>query len=456
MKKSIFSIFLVIVFMLLLPLQAFGAIYTPETLDAEVAYMISLDNDAVVVDINSDKRVAPASITKIVTAIIAIENCEDYDTMIEASSYAIHSLDGTNSSTAGIMVGEQLSLRQLLYCMMVASANEAANIIAEHFGGGDIDKFVIMMNDFVVELGCENTHFVNPHGLDADGHYSTAKDLARIYRYCLKNALFCEVTGTFEIDIPPTNMYDEPRHLRNTNSLLNDGIPDYYSPYVKNGKTGTTNDAGRCVISSSSNDGYNYLLVMMNAKFYDYDEDGIDENMAFVEARRLYKWVYDNLRLREVANPSQNEWEVQVELAKKYDYVSLVPAHSISALVPVGVNAESVLLEPIPEKTATSVKAPVNKGDVLGSAEIKYAGQTIAVVDLIASFDVERSTPKYVWDSIKNFFFSSVVRFLLTFVILILLPFLFIVFVILPRRRKGKKTHASVKVMSNGDKKYKR
>ena len=438
----------------MLPVEAFGAIYVPEKLDAEVVYMISLDNDAVIVDVNSNRRVAPASITKVVTAMVVLENCTDYDELVEASSYAIHSLDGTNSSTAGIRVGEQLTVRQLLYCMMVASANEAANILAEYIANGDINAFVDMMNSFVAGLGCTGTHFMNPHGLDADGHYSTARDLALIYRYCLNNALFCEIAGTYEIDIPPTNEYDYVRHLRSTNSLFNDAIPDYYSPYVKTGKTGTTDNAGRCVISSASNDGYNYLLVVLEAKFYDYDEDGYDENMAFVESRKLYKWAYDNLRLREVANPSQNVCEIRVELAKKYDYIVLVPAESVTALVPVGVNAESVMYEVVDDATADSVNAPVRKGDVLGKAEIKYAGQTVAEVDLVAAFDIERSTPKYLWYRIKTFFSTKPMKILLLFVLCVLLPFLIIVFVVLPRVRRSKKRAA--KVVERNDNRHKR
>ncbi len=454
MKKKIISVFLLLLLLVLLPVEAFGAIYVPEKLDAEVVYMISLDNDAVIVDVNSERRVAPASITKVVTAMVVLENCTDYDELVEASSYAIHSLAGTNSSTAGIRVGEQLTVRQLLYCMMVASANEAANILAEYIANGDINAFVDMMNSFVAGLGCTGTHFMNPHGLDADGHYSTARDLALIYRYCLNNALFCEIAGTYEIDIPPTNEYDYVRHLRSTNSLFNDAIPDYSSPYVKTGKTGTTDNAGRCVISSASNDGYNYLLVVLEAKFYDYDEDGYDENMAFVESRKLYKWAYDNLRLREVANPSQNVCEIRVELAKKYDYIVLVPAESVTALVPVGVNAESVMYEVVDDAMPESVNAPVRKGDVLGKAEIKYAGQTVAEVDLVAAFDIERSTPKYLWYRIKTFFSTKPMKILLLFVLCVLLPFLIIVFVVLPRVRRSKKRAA--KVVERNDNRHKR
>lgn len=438
MKKLIFPVIFCLLFVFSLQNTALAAIYTPSDPDAEVVYMISLDNDAVIVDLNSEKRVSPASITKIVTAILTLENCDDYDLTLTVPAYTIRLLDGTNSSTAGILVGEELTVRELLYCLLVYSANDAANVLADYIGGGSIDAFVRMMNDFVTGLGCTGTHFSNAHGLDEETHYSTAKDLAVIYRYCLQNALFCELTGTFNIEIPATNMYRTTRYLRNTNSMLNPGIPDYYCEYVKNGKTGTTDNAGRCVISSASYDGYNYLLVVMNARFYDFDEDGVDENMAFVESKKLYQWAFENLRLREVANPSVYVSETEVRLAKNFDYVSLVPAASVTALVPVGVNAESVLIAPYEEITRSVVDAPVKRGDVLGKAAVKYAGQTIAEVDLVAAFDVERSPVKYLGDLLLQLFRSTPMKLILILVFCVLLPAFIILFIVFPNRRKRK------------------
>ena len=428
MKKWIFSLLFFAVLFCAFVFTGGAAIYDPGEVDAEVVYMVSLDNDAVVVDINSDVRVAPASLTKIVTAIVTIENCDDFDALVTVPSYTIRLLDGTNSSTAGILVGEELTVRQLLYCLMVSSANDAANVLADYIGGGNIEKFVGMMNDFTASLGCLNTHFVNAHGLDAEGHYSTAKDLEVIYRYCLQNAMFCELTGTYEYEIPPTNKYDYTRYLRTTNYTMNPGIPDYYFEYVKNGKTGTTDDAGRCLISSASNDGYNYLCIVMKAKFYDVDEDGYDENMAFYITRKLYKWAYDNLRLREVANPAVYVTETEVKYAKKYDYVSLVPATTVTALVPLGVNADSVLYEPLAEITKTSVIAPVKKGDVLGRTAIRYAGQTIAEVDLVAAFDVQRSPIRYFGYLVSRLFGSLPMKILLIVVFGVALPLFLILF----------------------------
>jgi len=439
MKKKIFSVFFAIFFIFLSVFQCFAVYYDPETDDADIIYMISLDNGAVICDKNSEKRASPASMTKIVTAILTIENCENFDEVITVPAYCIRLLDGTNSSTAGILAGEELTVRQLLYCLLVYSANDAANVLADYIGGGDIATFVEKMNAFVKLLGCEHTHFDNAHGLDSENHYTTARDLATIYSYCLQNSFFCEIAGTFTTEIPATNKYRSTRYLRNTNSLLNPGISDYYCEYVKTGKTGTTDDAGRCVISSSSFDGYNYLLVVMNAKFYDCDNDGVNENMAFIVSKQIYEWAYKNLRIREVANPSVYVGETEVRLAKDYDYVSLVPEKSVSALVPLGVSAETVLIEVYPEETKLTVDAPVQKGQLLGKAAIKYAGETVAEVNLVAAFDVERSTLKYIGDVILKAVNTTVFRVTAALVFLVILPVFLVLFIVLPAKRRKKK-----------------
>lgn len=453
MKKIIIFILCFFILLSACVLPCSAALYSPSEFDADIAYCISLDDGTVLYEKNAEMQVAPASITKIVTAIVTIENCTDFEHIITAPAYCIRLLDGTNSSTAGILVGEELSVKDLLYCLLVYSANDAANILADYIGG-DIDVFVGMMNDFVKSLGCSNTHFVNAHGLDTEGHYTTAKDLAVIYSYCLKNSMFAEITGTFQYDIPPTNKYGSTRYLRNTNSLLNPGIADYYCEYAKNGKTGTTDNAGRCLISSASKDGYNYLCVILNGRFYDFDEDEVEENMAFIESKRLYEWAFENLKLREVANPSTYVCETAVRLAKTYDYVSLVPKESISALVPAGINAENVLIEPISEITKDTIDAPVKQGEVMGRAAVKYAGETIAEVDLVAAFDVERSTVKYIGDIISKITHSLIFKLLLILILVVILPGCIVVFGILPQKRKARKN--TVRVVKPADIKKKK
>lgn len=461
MKKFFSLLFSVLILLSCLVPTSLAAFYEPaeSEVEADIYYLFSADDGTVISEKNTDKQAAPASITKIVTAMVTLENCADLDAIVTVPSYTIRLLDGTNSSTAGILVGEQMSVRDLLYCLLVYSANDAANVLADYVGGGSIETFVGMMNDFAAKLGCTATHFANAHGLDDDNHYTTARDLGTIYKYCIGNSIFCEIAGTARYEMAPTNMYSETRYLNNTNKMLSSGISDYYCEYVKNGKTGTTDNAGHCVISSASGDGYNYICVVLNAPFYDVDGDGVSENMAFVSSKNLYNWTFGHMKLCEVANPSTYVAEKRVELSSKYDYVSLVPAKNVSALIPVSGSSDdktdSVLIEASGEISASAVNAPVKKGDVLGKATIKYADEVIAEVDLVAAFDVERSTLKYIAYLIKTAVSTLAFKLIAAFVVVVLLPLCIYIFVAVPRKRNKRKNTVNVIKLNEDGKKRK-
>lgn len=471
MKKLLSVLLCLTVFCAAFSQTAYCAFYDPENqsnesyqkkVDADIYYLFSADDGSVICEKNIDKKAAPASITKVVTALVTIQNCEDLEKVITVPSYTIRLLDGTNSSTAGILVGEQMSVRELLYCLLVYSANDAANVLADYIGGGSIEAFVAKMNEFAASVGCTATHFSNAHGLDADDHYTTARDLGKIYKVCLENSIFTEIAGTARYEIPPTNMYKETRYLNNTNKMFSSGISDYYCKYVKTGKTGTTDNAGHCVITSASGDGYNYICVVLNAPMYDCDNDGVEENMAFVTAKALYEWTFKYMRLCEVANPSTYVGEMPVALSSKYDYVSLVPAKSVSALIPSNLQSSdgsdktgSVLIEPVGNLAESSVNAPVKKGDVLGKATIKYADNVIAEIDLVAAFDVERSPVKYAGYLLKSLVSSSVFKIVFLLCIVVLLPLCIYVFVVLPKKKRKKKNTVRIVKMNDDDKRNK-
>ena len=445
MKKFIIFLISFIILISSFVFSANAAFTTAVEIESPIAYLVSLDDDGTVIyDKNSTLKAEPASLTKIVTAILVIENCTDYEAVVTAPSYAIRLLDGTNSSTAGILVGEQLTVRQLLYCLLVYSANDAANVLADYIGGGSIDTFIGMMNDFAQKLGCTDTHFANAHGLFDENHYSTAKDLAVMYRYCLENSFFSELAGTSYYKIEPTNKYAQTRHLNSTNKMFSSGIADYYYKYLKNGKTGTNNSWNRCFISSASKDGYSYLCVILDAPMYDVDKDGVDENMSFMDTKTLYSWTFDHIRLRTVANTSTYVTEVSVKLSNEYDYVSLVPANEVNALVPTGVDESGVYVEALTELTASSVNAPVKKGDVLGKAVIKYADDVIAEVDLVAAFDVSLSSVKYIGNLMLTLMKSTAFKIALAFVVLVILPACILLFVIIPSKRRKKKSQIRI------------
>lgn len=200
---------------------------------------------------NENKRLPMASTTKIMTAITAIENCDDLDEKFVVSKKAV----GVAGTSLYLREGDEYSTRDLLYALMLISGNDASVAIAEHVAGST-SEFVTLMNDTARKIGVKNSHFANTHGLDADGHYTTAYDLARITSYALENDTFREIVSTKNTKI--TNGNGENRYLRNKNKLLFtlDGCVGV--------KTGFTNDAGRCLVSTIEHDGMRIVCVVLN------------------------------------------------------------------------------------------------------------------------------------------------------------------------------------------------
>ncbi len=444
--KRVISVFLTAL-LLILPLCIFesSASYNSalET-SADIVLLVSLDNGTVIFDKNADKVTAPASLTKITTAILTIENCRNLDEVVTIKQSSINAISGTNSSTAGLLVGEEITVRNLLYCMLVKSANEAAVVLADYIGGGSVANFVQMMNDFAANLGCQNTHFVNPHGLDAEGHYTTANDLALITKHALTLPLFSEIVNTVNFKLPASNKSGE-RNLLSTNWMINPNFKTYYLKYAEGIKTGTTNNAGRCVISKASKDGYNYLAIVMGAPYEDVTGDGNPDNCAFLECKKIFEWAFENIRLTKVADPMQIATVVDVKLSWNVDHVRLVPETEVTALVPVGNDETSVLLEVIPEETPSVVNAPIKKGDVLGKARILYAEDEIATVNLVAAEDVHMSLLLYIGNGIKNIFKSTIFQIVFILVVLVLAVYIGLII----RHNRMKKRRRAPKTVKN-------
>ncbi|MBQ8766478.1 MAG: D-alanyl-D-alanine carboxypeptidase [Clostridia bacterium] len=405
--------------------------------ESDIVLLVNTDSETVIFDKNADKKSAPASLTKIVTCMLVLENCPDLSVEITCKRECLNGLYAMNASTAGIVAGETLSIKNLLYCLMLPSAADAANILADYVGG-NIDNFVVMMNDFVAKLGCKDTKFVNAHGLDEDPNgYTTANDLYKITKYALKNTTFKEITSTKRYDISPTEKYPYTRYLHNTNKMMNAGIPDYYHKSVSGVKTGTTEKAGRCVITTASQDGYNYMLIVMGAPQYDIDNDGVEENVAFTESKKIYNWAFDNIELTKITNTTDVIKVVDVKYNSKIDHLRLLPKEEMSALVPLGTESGSLIVQPIESETPSVVKAPIKKGDVLGKAEILYGDNVVATVDLVAAEDVDLNVFLLIFGTIGDILSTPVFKVL--FIILAVLLIIYILLIIRKNRIKAQR-----------------
>ncbi|MGN0452200.1 MAG: D-alanyl-D-alanine carboxypeptidase family protein [Ruminococcus sp.] len=394
------------------------------TIASDTVLLVNMDTGVPVLEKNADKVRYPASLTKIMSFIIVSENIEDFDnTRIEVRQEVLDPILGTGSSTSGVdyKVGEKMTVTDLVNCMLVASGNDAALVLADYVGGGSVERFVDMMNAKAQELGCKNTHFMNPHGLHDENHYSTAYDLYTITSYALTLPRFSEITNTSTYYCEGD---DYPITTTNFMIDINRG-GDYYYTYAKGIKTGTTDQAGRCIISSAIADGYAYMCICMGAP-YDSDENG-----AMIDAKNLMRWALLDLELARMLTTDTPVCEVDVNFTSSDRSILLYPAETVNTILPKTHNEEDVTVGyDIPE----TVDAPVKKGDVVGSCTVYYKGEAVKTVNLVATENVEKSNLAYSMYIFKEILSSWI--FWVAFIIAVILVIVYIALASNVRRAK--------------------
>lgn len=407
--------------------------------------LVSSDNSEVIFEKNAGKQTSPASLTKVITSIVVLENCENLNQLVTVTESAIRELDGTGSSLGGLQAGEQVSVYDLLCNLLMQSANEAATTLADFISGNDRAKFVGMMNEVAERLGCSNSNFVNPHGLDDDNQYVTAEDMAKFVAHAMTFPVFEEIFGRFTYTLKATNLQEE-RTIRNTNGMMNKAIDDYYCEYVKGGKTGSTSIAGRCVVAVASNDGYNYIGVALNSTMSDVDGDGVNENGAFLDCKEMFEWAFKNIELVAISDTTEIVGQLPLRYAKTTDFITLSPAETVYSLVPSGTDSSSLLVELIEDTCPEYVRAPVKKGEKICRAKVYYAGKVIKEIDLVASMDVEIGIFSFLGTLAKTLASSWIFRIAAVAVIAALIVLLFI------RRKKNRaKAEGSYRVLNYND-----
>ncbi len=402
--------------------------------------LTNLDTGTVVYQKNPDVRREPASLTKIMTYIVVVEQIKDLQgTQIPVTKKVMNELLGTGSSMSGIKAGDVLTAYQLLNCMMVPSGNDAALVLADYVGGGDEKKFVDQMNAKAKQLGCTGTHFTNSHGLHDPNHYTTASDLTKITQYAMKLPYFMEICSQVGYTYAPVGGPDKgkkiPHPLSTTNLLLNKNAPGnkYYYQYARGIKTGHTDEAGYCLVSTATADGYSYLCVALGAPSVDADGKAVKTRGEMVDSCNLYRWALTALELKKIAGADDPMQEVRLNYAWNKDTLLLKPEKSFSALLPKGVSASSVI---VTKKVPQSIDAPVREGYVVGTATFSYANQQLATVNLVAAESVERSELLHTTDLVKAVVTSR--WFLIVAAIILLLLAVYIVLAVIYNRRRKK------------------
>ncbi len=256
---------------------------------SEGAVLMEMNTGEVLYEKNMNERLYPASITKILTAILVLENCPDLNTKTRASKRAIESVT-SGYTTADIKVGESFTIEELLEVMMLRSANEAANILAEYVSGS-IEDFSILMNEKAKEIGAKDSNFLNANGMHNENHYSTAHDMAIIEKYCMQNEEYRRISSLTSCSLPNTSYYDgEPRVFKNTHAFLIKDSPYYYE-YAISGKTGFTTPAKNCLVTCANKDDLELISVVLHAEG---SVDGV--SARYSDTKKLLDYGYDKFK----------------------------------------------------------------------------------------------------------------------------------------------------------------
>ncbi|MBQ9761852.1 MAG: D-alanyl-D-alanine carboxypeptidase [Oscillospiraceae bacterium] len=349
---------------------------------AKSVILYELDSDTLVYSWNPDERLDPSGMNKIMTALLAIEQTAPED-MVTVTREALNSV-AIGSMSAGLKAGEQLSMKDLLYCMMVGSANDAAAVIAAHISG-DQDTFAALMNTRAAELGCTDTNFMNANGLSHEQQYSTARDLAKITKAALELPLFVELFGAVEYTVAATEK-SEAREIFTTNYLMSTKtVRNQYDERVTGGKTGALSTTDRSLIATAESGGSRYLSVVMSAKGT-VTGNGLSVKTfgSFEETRALLDIGFEGYAVRQLLSTDRVMDQFSVDGGEN-DVIGRPGANLIAAL-PVDASPLDVTYKCVPG----DIKAPLTEGQTIGTVEVWFRDVCVGQCDLIAMFAVEQ------------------------------------------------------------------
>ena len=388
----------------------------PFEVNARAYVLASLDTGEIIFEKNSQEKYDPASLTKLLTAYTTYKYVDDFEnTMVTAPRYVYDELYGMNSSTADIRQGEVLSVKDLIYAMLLPSANEAASILADYVGNGDITNFCMMMNNEARKLGCQNTNFSNAHGLFTDNHYTSAYDMYLIAKACYNIPGFMDIVTTNTYQMPANIKHANPYYIQNTNKMQNRAYPNYYRSYVKGMKTGTL-DYNNFVCVCQKN-GENYILVVIGAEF-----SGGETRPAMITTAEIMDYFFESYSLRSANSLSFPLTEVGLKYAKEADTLLLYADTEVMSILPNDADESSFQkVYNLPEY----VGAPINAGDVIGTVDYYLAGQKVGTSQLISHDTVERSTVMYLMgkfqEAYQSLYFRVVLAVTFTLVVIYLI-----------------------------------
>ena len=383
--------------------------------------MVNLDTDIVLVSKNADKKLYPASTTKIMTCLVSLANIKNFDAKVEVPYEAFNEFQGDNINFQGVSdaaiepLQDNLTYWDCLYTLMVCSACESANILAYNVGGGSIENFVSMMNEMARKIGCKNTNFTNPHGLFDENNYTTAYDLYLITKYAIDNyPAFMKICGTTEYAMPANRSNPDGYTKYTTNAMMKPSS-EYYYEGVTGVKTGSIDkyyykkDGGwsydnydygsRALVTTAQKNGYTYLIVSLGAPYFN-DDGTVSETMYnFTDHVNLYNWAFDEFEYTLVIRKNQQIMQADVDKGKDADNVAIIATEDFYTLLPKSLDITTIQqIRPVVEM----LEAPVEKGMDVGKLELRLNGDTLAKLKLVTEDSVELDMAAYYKEKLAN------------------------------------------------------
>lgn len=376
--------------------------------------LIEANTGKILYEKNSNDVRFPASTTKIMTAILTVENC-NLDDVATVSHNAVYSIpyDYTHAS---LKEGEELTIEQLLYALMIPSANDAAIVLAEHISGS-VEEFAKLMNKRAEELGCKNTHFVNPNGIHSKDHTSTSYDLALMGKFAMQNSIIRKIVSTTQFTLPATNKYSKAdRTFNNSNDLLNT-YSRYYYEGTTGVKTGYTGEAGNCIIASAKKNDFEVILVVLGG-----ESTNTGLSQRYLDCKTLFDYAFNNYSLKTLNEKNAVLKQITVRGAtEETQNLNVLIKDKIEIFAENNIDLSSLDPEIILDE---NLMAPISANSAIGKITYNYDGQTYSS-DLIAETQV-----------LSSDFLPLLFRILLIFVVLYLL------FLLLKKpKNKSKKTY---------------
>ena len=337
------------------------------------AILLDMNTSMVLYEKNADERVYPADLTKIMTAVLVLENC-NLEELAQASETALSNVK-PGDSKLGIIQKEKLSVRQLLYAMLLGSASDAAYVLAEKTSGS-IEEFVLLMNKKAAKLGMDDTNFTNPTGEHDERHYTTARDMSLLAIHAMKISEFCEIVKCDSYSIMPTEKSSATRKVVNRNHFVSRLLRnDYYYKYSTGIKTGYSSEAKSCIAASAKKNNMSLVALVFCAETVD------NVAQSFSDCMNMFDHVFENYSEQRIATENSIVAQTTIENTRRNKKLTLKAKTSFSVIKPKDENELEITYKDIVKE---KVSAPVNENDVIGKREYFYNNVSLGKIDLIA------------------------------------------------------------------------